>query len=184
MRRHQGASTGRPSMLGRSVRYGAAGLGGLVLLTGAFVGINLTLLTDDVPVGHWRSEAARRDYERLYAGAMELLPPPAATADLPTGFGTVRAYTFERVATDSSYAHRAPLLLLPGSGGPAQTWYASVDELASERRVIVIDTLGMPGPRSRTDRSPRAASRRTGCTTSSPPSVSTGFISRDSPSAD
>ncbi|SFO53002.1 Pimeloyl-ACP methyl ester carboxylesterase [Pseudonocardia ammonioxydans] len=142
MRRHQGTGTGR---LGRSLRYGAAGLGGLVLLTGAFVGANLALLADDVPVGHWRSEAARAEYERLYARAMELLPPPADTADVRTGFGTVRTYTFEPAVTDPSYAGRAPLLLLPGFGGPAQTWYASVEELATERRVIVIDTLGMPG---------------------------------------
>lgn len=129
----------------RAIRWGVAGVGALTLLTGGFVGVNVALLGTDRPVGHWRADEARADYEQLYDDAMKLLPTPTSSRDLETGFGTVRAYTFGPADEESAGRGGAPLLLLPGFGGPASTWYASVGDLAKDRTVIVIDALGMPG---------------------------------------
>lgn len=128
------------------VRRGVlAGGGALVLFCAGFAGLNIALLSSDSPVGHWRSDEAEQEYEQLYEQTMELLPEPAEHLDVRTRFGTVRVYVFEPQASPPGGDGRAPVVLLPGFGGPAVTWYASIADLAAERPVIAVDTLGMAG---------------------------------------
>ncbi|OYO17199.1 alpha/beta hydrolase [Enemella dayhoffiae] len=110
-----------------------------------YVGLNLALLWDPSPTGHWKSDAARQRFERAYADTMTLLPPPARTADVPTDFGTVRAYRFERPGADESYRRLAPLVLLPGQAAPTPMWLGNIPRLVAERPVIAIDLLGQAG---------------------------------------
>ncbi|MFJ6623159.1 alpha/beta fold hydrolase [Kitasatospora sp. NPDC091335] len=58
--------------------------------------------------------------------------------DLPTAFGTTRAY---RTGPPSG----EPIILLPGSGGNALMWHRYIDTLARHRPVIAVDTIGEPG---------------------------------------
>ncbi|MBB3665277.1 pimeloyl-ACP methyl ester carboxylesterase [Prauserella sediminis] len=129
----------------RVPRSAVIGVGALALCCAGFTGLNIALLSSDSPVGHWRSEEAKQEYEHLYEQAMELMPEPVEQADVQTEFGTVRAYLFKAQAPPPGDHDRTPLVLLPGFGGPAVTWYASIADLAAERPVIAIDTLGMAG---------------------------------------
>ncbi|MFB7619045.1 alpha/beta fold hydrolase [Kitasatospora sp. NPDC056181] len=77
----------------------------------------------------------RTAYERTLA---ELWPGQRTALDLPTAFGTTRAY---RTGLPSG----EPIVLLPGSGGNALMWHRYVDELARHHPVIAVDTIGEPG---------------------------------------
>lgn len=121
------------------------GGGAIVLGCAGFVGLNIALLSSDATVGHWRSDEARKEYEHLYDEAMKLMPDRAVHRDIRTSFGTVRTYLVEAQATPPGNRDLPPLVLLPGFGGPAVTWYASIADLSADRPVIAIDTLGMAG---------------------------------------
>ncbi|WP_051297556.1 alpha/beta fold hydrolase [Brevibacterium album] len=121
------------------------GVSALMLFCAGFTAVNIALLSSDSPVGHWRSDEARQEYERLYEQAMTLMPVPDSQQDIQTSFGTIRAYVFAGSTSPSGTGDRAPVVLLPGYGGPAVTWYASIADLAAERPVITLDTLGMAG---------------------------------------
>ncbi|WP_051297947.1 alpha/beta fold hydrolase [Brevibacterium album] len=131
--------------LRRVTRNVVIGVSALALFGVGFTAVNIALLSSDSPVGHWRSDEARQEYERLYEQAMTLMPEPDSQQDIQTDFGTVRVYVFAGPASPSGSSDRVPVVLLPGYGGPAVTWYASIADLAAERPVIAIDTLGMAG---------------------------------------
>ncbi|MBB3040029.1 alpha/beta fold hydrolase [Hoyosella altamirensis] len=131
--------------LRRVTRSTVIGVSALALFCAGFTGLNIALLSSDSPVGHWRSDEAKQQYEHLYGQAMKLMPEPTEQHDVQTDFGTVRAYLFTAQASPSGDHDRTPVVLLPGFGGPAVTWYASIADLAAERPVIAIDTLGMAG---------------------------------------
>ena len=71
-----------------------------LFFTGVMAGVGFVLV-DHSPVGHFRTSDGRLAYEASYAAAMKRLPAPSRTVDLPTDFGTVRAYEFA-VARSSS----------------------------------------------------------------------------------
>ena len=129
----------------RAARHSVIIGGALTLFCAGFTAVNIALLGSDSPVGRWRSDKAKQDYEQLYGQAMKLMPEPAERHDVRTRFGTVRAYVFEPPASPSGARDRAPLVLLPGYGGPAVTWYTSIADLVAERPVIALDPLGMAG---------------------------------------
>lgn len=129
----------------RMITRGLAVLGVVSLASMGFVVANLALIWTDHPISHWRASKDQAQYEDLYGRAMDLLPPERATHDLPTAFGTVRAYVFERPGADADYRSRTPMLLVPGANAPAPVWYKNVPRMMAQRPVIVVDVLGQPG---------------------------------------
>ncbi len=74
-------------------------------------------------------------YERLFT---KLWPADHVTIDVPTRFGTTRAYR-------SGAPTGTPLVLLPGAGGNALMWHAYVTQLGAAHPVIAVDPIGEPG---------------------------------------
>lgn len=92
-------------------------------------------------VGRFRSITAKGAYSEAYDDAFSVLPTPSSTHDIPTAFGTVRAYLWDAVNRSS----RAPVILLPGRAAATPMWYENVPELIKNRRVIALDMLGDAG---------------------------------------
>jgi pimeloyl-ACP methyl ester carboxylesterase len=92
-------------------------------------------------VGRWRSETGRRAYAESYAAALALLPAPTGVVEVPTAFGTVRTYAFGSPRS----AAAAPLVLLPGRSSGVPMWASNVRDLAEDRAVHAVDTLGDAG---------------------------------------
>jgi pimeloyl-ACP methyl ester carboxylesterase len=90
-------------------------------------------------VGHFRSEQAHRHFVAVYRAAMTELPPAAETVDLPTSFGTVRAYRF------AGPSEAPPVVLLPGRNACTPMWRANIAALRLHRVVIALDLLGEAG---------------------------------------
>ena len=67
-------------------------------------------------LGHFRSDAARAHFLAAYRAGMAGLPPMAASFDVPTAFGTVRAYRFD------GPADKTPVVLLPGRNASTPMW--------------------------------------------------------------
>lgn len=70
------------------------------------------------------------------ASLARLLPYPAAP--VPTSFGTAVAYR-------GGAATGTPVVLLPGAGGSAITWYRYASRLGTGHPVIALDLIGEPG---------------------------------------
>ena len=89
-------------------------------------------------LGHFRDRPAYEDYVQAYGRALAELPRPAQTRDVPTTFGTVRAYRF-------GPEDGVPLMLLPGRASASPVWEANLAGFACHRPVWAIDLLGEPG---------------------------------------
>jgi pimeloyl-ACP methyl ester carboxylesterase len=90
-------------------------------------------------VSAFTSDRARRAFVDRYQRAFEKLwPVPTETVDVPTRFGTARAYRCGR-------ADGLPVVLLPGAGGNALMWYRYVEPLGRSRPVLALDPIGEPG---------------------------------------
>jgi len=113
----------------------------LVTLLALAIGGTMAATYDPSPVGHWRTDAGRHAFATSYAAAMRLLPEPNRTLDLFTDYGTVRLYEFVVPATRS----RTPVVLLPGRTASAPMWVDNLPDLAAERPVYALDTLGDAG---------------------------------------
>jgi pimeloyl-ACP methyl ester carboxylesterase len=88
-------------------------------------------------VGHFRSDAARTHFLEIYdAGLAEL--PPRESLDVPTSFGTVRAYRFDGPPG-------RPVVLLPGRNASTPMWADNLSGLLRHRTVYCLDLLGEPG---------------------------------------
>lgn len=140
---HRGTRARRQA--GTVVRRLVASVGAVSLAAMGFVVVNIAMIWTDSPVSHWRSAQAQEEFDRLYDQAMTLLPRPGSVHDIPTSYGTVRAYTFEHRDADEEYRARTPALLVPGIMASAPTWYHSVEQLSGDRPVIIVDPLGQPG---------------------------------------
>jgi pimeloyl-ACP methyl ester carboxylesterase len=89
-------------------------------------------------VGHFKSERGRAHYLTVYQAAMAELPP-SESADVPTSFGTVRAYRFDGPAAGP------PVVVLPGRNASTPMWKVNLSGLLEHRSVIGIDLLGEAG---------------------------------------
>jgi pimeloyl-ACP methyl ester carboxylesterase len=89
-------------------------------------------------VGHFKSERARAHYLSVYQAAIAELPP-SEPADVPTSFGTVRAYRFEGPSAGP------PVVVLPGRNASTPMWRVNLPALLQHRGVIGIDLLGEAG---------------------------------------
>jgi len=90
-------------------------------------------------VGHFRSERARAHFMRVYTAGMAALPPVSESLDVPTSFGTVRAYRFD------GPSERPPVLLLPGRNASTPMYAGNLPPLLQRRTVYSVDLLGEAG---------------------------------------
>jgi len=92
-------------------------------------------------IGRFRSESGRALFVEAYEAALAEMDPPTRTLDLPTTFGTVRAYVWE--GADGS---ATPVVLLPGMSSGTPMWQMNLPGFrASGRTVIAFDALGDAG---------------------------------------
>jgi pimeloyl-ACP methyl ester carboxylesterase len=89
-------------------------------------------------VGHFKGEQARAHYLSIYQAAMAELAP-SEPADVPTSFGTVRAYRFDGPSAGP------PVVVLPGRNASTPMWRVNIPALLEHRTVIGIDLLGEAG---------------------------------------
>jgi pimeloyl-ACP methyl ester carboxylesterase len=89
-------------------------------------------------IGHFKSERARAHFLSIYQAAMVELPPSEST-DVPTSFGTVRAYRFDGPSAGP------PVVLLPGRNASTPMWRTNIPALLDHRTLIGIDLLGEAG---------------------------------------
>ncbi|MBL1075945.1 alpha/beta hydrolase [Nocardia sp. 2] len=89
-------------------------------------------------IGYFRETAGYKRYREAYREGFEQLPPPVESVDVPTGFGTVRAYRF-------GSGGGTPLVLLPGRQAATPLWASNLPGLLAIRPVITLDLLGEPG---------------------------------------
>lgn len=118
-------------------------MGKVAVLTLAVVGLVAIYRTATAPpdVGHFRTQEGKSEYQSAYAAAMRELPPPTATHDIDTRFGTVRAYEWSNQRTKGEQ----PVVLIPGRSSGVPMWQANVSDFAQHRRVIAFDALGDAG---------------------------------------
>lgn len=90
-------------------------------------------------IGFYYTAAGRERYLALYQRVAGFGPAPVESLDVPTGFGTVRAYRHGPVQGS------APIVLLPGGWATAASWAPNIAELAARHPVYSIDVLGQPG---------------------------------------
>lgn len=95
-------------------------------------------------VGRWRSAAARAHFLTVYEAGMAALPVVGESVDVPTTFGTVRAYRFGCTAVAGVPAER-PVVLLPGRNASTPMWAPNLPGLLARRTVYCVDLLGEPG---------------------------------------
>jgi pimeloyl-ACP methyl ester carboxylesterase len=89
------------------------------------------------------SDKARDAFATAYASLLDEHWPARRAQDVPTSFGTTRAYRQDGPAGP-------PFVLLPGGGGNALMWHRYFEPLARHRPVIAIDPVGEPGGSTQT----------------------------------
>lgn len=89
-------------------------------------------------LGAFVSEAAYEHFLDAYRVGMATLPP-FELFDVPTTFGTVRAYRFAGPDTG------APVLLLPGRNASTPMYRTNIEPLLKHRTVYGLDLLGEAG---------------------------------------
>lgn len=93
-------------------------------------------------VGHFVDDVGYDGFEHFlaaYRAAMAEMPTPSSMLDVPTGFGTVRAYRFDGPESGT------PVVLLPGRGASTPMWADNLPGLLEHRTVYCLDTLGEAG---------------------------------------
>lgn len=93
-------------------------------------------------LGHFRNEAAEKLYKQSYQKAMDTLPAPTRSLDIPTDYGTVRVYEFKNNETKPD---TNPIVLLPGRSSGVPMWGLNLSGLVGERTVYAMDALGDAG---------------------------------------
>ena len=89
-------------------------------------------------IGRWRTEAGRRAYLAAYERVMRQVPTPTRTDDVPTGYGTVCAYTWSAPGNRGPHPGPAPARL----GRTGRDVEAVPLPLPADRPVIAVDALG------------------------------------------
>lgn len=89
-------------------------------------------------LGHWRSSAGRRAYEKSYTEAMKQLPHPSQTFNVSTDYGIVRVYEWATGQTNSA----TPIVLIPGYTSGVPMWKSNLSDLIVKHPVYALDALG------------------------------------------
>ena len=118
------------------------------------------------PVGHWDSAEGLDRYLAAYDEAFAELPPPDATLDVRTEYGTVRVYRFAATNEQSAESVQSaestapadsaelsdaqqpaadPLVLVPGRSSGVPVWADNLPSLRTIADVYALDLLGEPG---------------------------------------
>lgn len=94
-------------------------------------------------LGRFRTPQGQWEYARAYEAALAAGPAPSTRHDVPTGFGTVRAYTW--AGGDGAAAD--PVVLLPGRSSGVPMWSANIAALrtALDRTILALDAIGDAG---------------------------------------
>ncbi|MBU9763827.1 alpha/beta hydrolase [Mycobacterium sp. TNTM28] len=100
--------------------------------------VNIAGRWDRSGLGAFASEAAFEHFLATYRAGMATLPP-FELFDVPTTFGTVRAYRFAGPDTG------APVVLLPGRNASTPMYRTNLGPLLEHRTVYGIDLLGEAG---------------------------------------
>jgi pimeloyl-ACP methyl ester carboxylesterase len=90
-------------------------------------------------IGHFRSAAAFEHFLAAYRAGMDGLPPFSESIDVPTSFGTVRAYRFGGLGGPT------PVLMLQGRNASTPVWRANLQGVLSGRTAYCVDLLGEAG---------------------------------------
>jgi len=90
-------------------------------------------------VGHFKGARARAHFLSVYDAAMAQLPPAGESIDVPTSFGSVRAYRFDGPSAGP------PVVVLPGRNASTPMWRVNIPAFREHRTVIGIDLLGEAG---------------------------------------
>ncbi|MGW4163699.1 alpha/beta fold hydrolase [Streptomyces sp. NPDC004788] len=77
-------------------------------------------------------------YGRAYDAVLAHWPARTTTATLPTPYGATQVISH-------GPADAPPVLLLPGGGATATSWYGTAEVLGASHRVHAVDVLGEPG---------------------------------------
>ncbi|MEV7623882.1 alpha/beta hydrolase [Actinoplanes sp. NPDC089786] len=88
-------------------------------------------------ISDFTNDRARQRFLGFYRDALTRLWPPFTTTSVPTSYG-------EAVAYRAGPADGVPVVLVPGAGGSAVTWYHYVERLARHHPVIGLDPVGEP----------------------------------------
>ncbi len=89
-------------------------------------------------ISSFTSEKAQARFARAYEDMRRRRwPAETAVIDVPTSFGSTRAY---RIGGEG-----VPFVLLSGAGGNALSWHRYMHPLAAARQVIALDPVGEPG---------------------------------------
>lgn len=89
-------------------------------------------------IGGFKDPRARERFERAYAALAQLWPVESTVIDVPTRFGTTRV---RRSGTGGGL----PLVLLHPLAGNGLGWHPFVADLAADRAVLALDTIGTAG---------------------------------------
>lgn len=92
-------------------------------------------------IGHFDDADGQRAYLDAYRKAFAVLPEPTTVHDLPTNWGTVRAYEWAGPAD----APDTPVLLMPGRSSGVPMWLDNLPHYLASHRVIAMDALGDAG---------------------------------------
>ena len=90
-------------------------------------------------VGHFVDEASRTHFLDAYRAAMADMPPPSATLDVPTTFGTVRAYRYDGPTSAT------PAVFVPGRNASTPMWAPNLAGVVAHRTAFCLDLLGEAG---------------------------------------
>ena len=99
------------------------------------------VMTDSSPIGYWRSAEGKESYQEAYANAMDMLPVPTQTHDIPTSYGTVRVYEW----ANEQHRSETPAIFLPGRSSGVPMWAENLPAIAATRPVYALDALGDTG---------------------------------------
>lgn len=127
---------GSQSRLRRGLRWLVRGVVGALAVIGL-----LSLVLSRPSAGQFRTAEGKQVYTAAYVEALAAMPPPTQTVDVPTDYGTVRAYLWRQPRT----AGRTPVLLLPGRTSGMPMWSENLPAIAAQRPVIAVDALGDAG---------------------------------------
>ena len=93
------------------------------------------------PVGKWRTSAGQEAYESAYQEILKSMPAFEESYDIPTDYGTVRAYRWSNPDTED----KTPIVLFPGRTTGVPMWSQNIPDLIKERPVYALDAIGDSG---------------------------------------
>ncbi|MBF6487094.1 alpha/beta fold hydrolase [Nocardia otitidiscaviarum] len=89
-------------------------------------------------IGRFANDTARAEYLAMYEAAEGLWPLPVTQADIATSFGSTHVRW-------SGEGDGIPIVLLHGVGANGLAWHFVIEDLARDRVVYALDTIGTAG---------------------------------------